>query len=139
MDDSLHERKMQFATLLQRVPREQRLTKASVVAKAVVGKDANKYATYVLQIADDWPHDPVVIAEIDRLDLIPLTKEQLLQMVLDEANDRYADKNAKKALLELYAKIAGYIGTIKDSGANSNELLTHLQALHSAVSNPVDT
>jgi hypothetical protein len=138
MDDSEHEYKMRFASLLQRVPREQRLTKASVVAKQLFGKDAVKYTNYVLKIADDWPHDSVVIAEIDRLDLIPLTKEQVLRQVLDLATAPFDSNGEKRRAWELYSEIMGYKGNSKEPTSN-NELLTHLQALHSAVTNPVDT
>jgi pterin-4a-carbinolamine dehydratase len=138
MDDSEHEYKMRFATSLQRVPREQRLTKASVVAKQLLGKDAVKFTNYVLKIADEWPHDPVVIAEIDRLDLIPLTREQVLRQVLDLAIATFDSSTDKRQAWKLYSEIAGYVGTTKEPTSN-NELLTHLQALHSAVTNPVDT
>lgn len=137
--DSVHEYKMRFAELLQRVPIDKRLAGATIVAKQVVGKDADRYPMYVIKIAEEWPFDSEVIAELDRLDLIPIPKEVILKKVYGEATDRFSEAKDRIQALRLYSEMNGWTRTTKDSGNTPNELLSHLQALHNAVANPTDT
>jgi hypothetical protein len=140
MDDSLHTYKMRFAQALQRYARDKRNAYACAVARQVVGRDAEKYPMYVIKIAEEWPLDPDVIAEMDRLDLIPVPREVVLNDIYAIASDPYKETKDKLQALRLYAEVNGWIqkSVSRDTG-NSNELLTHLQALHNAVSNPVET
>lgn len=141
MSDSMHEYQMRFAALLQRVPKDKRLQHAPVIAKQIVGKEqAERYPMHVINIATEWPHDPDVIAEIDRLDLIPIPKEVVLKDVYAIASDPYCEKKDKIAAFRLYSDMNGW--TQKVSGKESgvpNEFLNQLEQLHNAVKNPVET
>jgi hypothetical protein len=138
MAGSLHEYKMRFAALLQRFPREDRLQRVASVIKEVVGKDvAAQYPVFVLKISDEWPFDEEVLAEIDRLDLIPKSKELILSHVYSIAMDKYTEKKDKLFALKLYGEMNGWIKP-KEIGT-PNEVLIKLQALHNATTNPVDT
>lgn len=141
MADSAHDFKMRFAVLLQRVARDKRLQTAIVIAKQVLGKEtAEKYPMYVIQMGEEWPHDPEVIAEVDRLDLMPKSKEIILQDVYALASDPYKDDKVKLGALRLYGEMCGWVKNVgsKETGV-PNEFLDKLQQLHSAVTSPVDT
>jgi hypothetical protein len=141
MADTLHEYKMRFAVLLQRYARHERLQHAAHVAKEVVGKEqANAYPLYVIQAAEQWPLDSEVIAEIDRLDLVPQTKEQILSEAYGIIVDRFAEKKDKLLAMRLYSDIMGWTTKqIKTDGSTQQEFLIRLEQLHNAVTNPVDT
>jgi hypothetical protein len=140
MADAVHDYKMRFAALLARVSREKRLQSAIVIAKQVVGSEtADKFPMYVIRVSEEWPHDPEVIEEIDRLDLIPKSKESILRDVYSMYSDPFKDDKVRLRALEIYGQMNGWIkGSVKESGV-PNEFLDKLQQLHNAVTNPVET
>jgi hypothetical protein len=141
MADSAHDYKMQFAALLANQPRANRPASALVIAKQVVGRDtAEKFPMYVIQMSEEWPHDPEVIAEINRLDLIQVPKELVMKDVYHMASDPYKETKHRIDAYRLYAEMNGWIqkSTGKETGG-TNEFLDRLQQLHNAVVNPVKT
>lgn len=133
--------KLKFAELLHRIPRDGRLKFAGMVAKEVFGKDTcDKYPMYVLNCAEHWPLDPIVSAEVDRLDLIPIPKELVLKDIYGLATDKFADHKDKVAAFRLYSDMNGWTvkATTKPNEGNSgtNDLLSELSE---AVLNPADT
>ena len=141
MADTVQEYKMRFAQLLHRTPKDKRFQSASVIAKQVVGKEmADKFPVYVIKMAEELPYDPEVIAEVDRLDLIPITKEEILKDVYSMYVDAYQDSRVKLAALRLYSDINGWTKVVVDKSVGvPNEFLEKLQQLHTAVKSPVDT
>jgi hypothetical protein len=139
MADELYNTKMRFAALLQRESKDKRLAVAPIVAKQTLGKDADLYPMYTIKISEEWPFDPEVIAEIDRLDLLPIPKEVILRDLYAIASDRYTEKKDRLVAYRHYMDANGWTKSTKDNGNNPNELLTHLQALYNAATNPVDT
>lgn len=119
-DETQLEYKLRFAALLQRVPKSERLARAVDVARQVVGKaDADRYPLAVIKMAQEWPYDQYVIDELDRLDSIPLSKEQWLQMVLDQMNQKYGNKKELEGYYRMYGEAQGWIAknaTGKESG-----------------------
>jgi hypothetical protein len=136
MDDEL-QHKMRFAQLLQREPKQNRFAVAPSVAKAVLGKDAELYPMFALRISEQWPFDPDVIAELDRLDSIPPPKEVALRDLFEIAAGKYNEKKDRIAAWKLYGEMNGWLRTEKESGGTgTNELLIKLQQ---AAINHVDT
>jgi hypothetical protein len=104
------EYKLRFAALLQRIAKRDRLTYAIHVATEVVGKtEAARFPTHLVQIAADWPHDPLVVAEIERLDAIPMSKEEWLQRIKDVADDKHTEQKDCIAALRLYGEGGGWL------------------------------
>jgi hypothetical protein len=140
MADSMHDYKMRFAALLQRVAKDQRLQAAPLVAKQVVGKEtAQMYPVFVIQISEEWPFDPEVMVEMDRLELIPKPKEVVLNDLYSIVANKYAENREKIQAIHEYGVLMGWTTSKPKEGTATNELLSHLQALHNAVTNPVDT
>jgi hypothetical protein len=123
--DPIFEYKMQFAVLLQRVPKDKRQQYAVEIVKRVVGKeDAAKYTSWVLQTADDWMFDPDVIAEIDRLDSIKKTPEQLLQQAWDFVINSNWEPRDRVLALRLYCESIGMVGSKSGTKGEATENAT---------------
>jgi len=130
---------MRFAQLLHHYGKDQRLSIAPVAAKEAVGKEtAAQYPLFVIKIAQEWPFDPDVIAELDRLDSILPTRERSLHEAWTIATDKYKEPRDRIAALRLYCDVNGWTINKKES-MSPNEMLGHLQALHNAVTNPAET
>jgi hypothetical protein len=136
---NLHEYKMQFARLLQRVDKSTRLQYAHQIAKQIVGKEnATKYTQYILQIGDEWPHDPEVIEEIDRLDSIPKTRERFLLELWSKATSPTIEPKEQIQALKLYGMTMKFIGGGEEDSQTSEQLHT-FQQMFDAVTNPAKT
>jgi hypothetical protein len=139
-DESLHEYKMQFARLLQRSDKSQRLHVAHSVAKELVGREnAVKYTQYVLQMGDEWPHDPVVIEEMDRLDAIPKSKERYLEEIWSIAGSANYEAKDRNNALRLYGLAMKYIGPAPEDVEEANKSLGGFQQMIDAIVNPKKT
>lgn len=134
-----HEFKLEFAALLQRVPKDKRLQAAPQIAKEVFGEETTvKYPVYVIKCAEEWPFDPIVIAEVDRLDLIPIPKEVILKDVYTLATDKFAEIKDRVSAFRLYADMNGWI--IKEVKKDEDkEGPSRTQELADAILYPVDT
>src|ERR1700677_1219119 len=95
--------KLEFAKLLQKVARDRRLESQPMIAKAILGKDYIKYPQFLLRIADEWPLDPVVIAEVERLDRTPRVKEEVLGELWRIGTDRFASHRDQVSALAEYS------------------------------------
>jgi hypothetical protein len=122
--------KLQFAGLLQRVPRELRLNPQPMIAKQIVGtEDCMKYPLFVLHIAETWPVDPVVIAEIDRLDKTPIEKEIILTELHRIGTSVLVDPADRVKAFAEYAKISGWTMPSKNDLLRSDDRLKELAAM----------
>ena len=138
-DSSLYDYKMRFARLLQRQEKSQRLSYAHQVAKEVIGKEnALKYTSYVMQIADEWPLDKEVIAEVDRLDAIPKPREEWLNEVWSRATDKMAEQKDRNQALRIYGEAMKWLGD-HDEPTESNQHLSNLHNMIDALKNPAKT
>jgi hypothetical protein len=118
--DQLYAYKMQYAVLLQRVPKDKRPQYSAQIVKQVVGKDeAAKYTSWVLEMADQWLFDPDVIAEIDRLDHSPKTKEECLAMAWDFIVDPHKEDKDRIAAMRLYFEGIGLAGGRSNKDENT--------------------
>lgn len=125
--DTEHEKKLQFAGLLQRNPKELRRSAALLVAKEVVGKeDCLKYPLFVIQIADEWQIDPIVVAEIERLDMIPVDKNTALNVLFQIALSPFTEPKDRVAALRLYADAQGWIKRNEKPDGSDNSGLIEL-------------
>lgn len=113
---------------------------ALAIAKQVLGREtAEQFPMHVIKVSEEWPHDSEVIAELDRIDLIPVSKEILLRDCYQFVIDPYEDHKIKLGAIRLYGEMCGWVkSTAKESGG-TNEFLDRLQQLHNAVKNPVET
>jgi hypothetical protein len=137
-DVSLHDYKMMFARLLQRIDKPLRLQYAHQIAKQVVGKEnAVKYTQFILQIGDEWPHDPEVIEEVDRLDAIPKTRERLLLETWSDATNPNIEPKHRIAAKRLYAELMRW--TKNDEPSSPNKTLDTFQQMVDALKHPVET
>lgn len=105
------ELKQAYARALMRIQGTNRYYEAAVM---VVGGGAANIGKS-LWIASNWPSDPEVIRETQKLlrsvDLkedLP-SKEQAAMLAWEMANDAAADVKDRKATLELYCNIRGFI------------------------------
>ena len=132
--------KLRFAKILQAVPREQRLAYAVHVAREVVGKeDADRYPLQVVRMGQEWPHDPIVIEEITRLDSIPQTRERWLQQVWENATDKHAESKDRNIALRLYGEGNGWLRqTVKDVGDPAEWTKKQID-MYQATQTPVET
>lgn len=120
---------MQFAALLHRVPRELRSNPQLDIAKSIVGKeDCLKYPLFVINMGETWPFDPLVIAEVDRLDRTPIEKEVILNELYRLGTNIYADHGDRVKAFAEYARISGWTLTKKDEGLKSNDKLAEIAA-----------
>lgn len=138
-DAALLEYKMQFARLLQKYPLHQRLQYSHQVAKQVVGKENElKYRSYILQIGDEWPNDPEVVKEIERLDSTPKTMNEYLKQVWDIVVDQNIEYSERIKALRLYGDVMKWTGESKEP-SESNKHLDTLHKLFDALKSPVET
>lgn len=121
--------KLEFAKLLQKLARDRRLESQPLIAKAILGKDYNKFPQYLLRIADEWPLDPVVIAEVERLDLIPQSKEAVLGELWRIGTDRFAGYRDRVYALSEYCKTVGWTMPKVEQPLKSNDRLDELAAM----------
>ena len=122
--------KLQFAALLQRVPKELRMNPQMDIAKTIVGKeDTLKYPMFVINIGETWPFDPLVIAEMDRLDRTPIEKEVILNELYRLGTNIYADHGDRVKAFAEYAKISGWTMQKKEDNKRSDDKLRELAAM----------
>lgn len=135
-DDALHDYKMQFAALLIRVPKNQRYQVAASIARQVVGKErAEQYPAYICQIAEEWPFDSEVVAEMDRLELIVKPKEVILNELWTRATSRDVETKDQLSAFRLYCEAIGLVGKGSKDDGKPNESLNKLQELLVASTN----
>jgi hypothetical protein len=122
--------KLQFAGLLQKVPRELRSNPQPMIAKQIVGKeDCLKFPLFVLQIAEEWIFDPLVIAEIERLDRTPIEKEIVLNELYRIGTNQFAENADRVKAFAEYAKISGWTLVKKDDPMRADDKLKELAAM----------
>jgi hypothetical protein len=122
--------KLAFARLLQRLSKELRLIPQPLIAKEVVGKEqTEKYPQFVLKIAEEWITDEVVLAEVDRLDRLPVEREVVVRNLYHIATGLtvpYADR--VRAFAEI-GKIMGWSLPKKDDGAEFADRMKELSEM----------
>ena len=122
--------KLAFAKLLQRLSKDLRSLPQPMIAKEVVGKEnTERYPQYVLRIAEEWVHDAEVLAEVDRLDRVPIEKEVVIQNLYQIATGftvPYTDR--VKAFAEI-GKIMGWSLTKKDDGSDFSDRMKELSEM----------
>jgi hypothetical protein len=121
--------KLEFAKLLQKLARDRRLESQPMIAKAVLGKDYIKYPQFLLRIADEWPMDPVVIKEVERLDMIIQPKEVILAELFRIGTDRFASNRDRVSALSEYCKTVGWTLPKADTGTKPLDRLEELSAM----------
>jgi hypothetical protein len=100
------EQKLEFA-------KHFRLNKDALpIIQAILPKDAD--AVTVLNAKAQWPFDPIVVAEIERLNNIPPTKEQI-------AFELHTKANRKDVLPEDQAKFYKLLIDLLNPGASSGK------------------
>ena len=125
----VEEYKLKFAGLLHRLPKELRLNPQPLLAKQVVGaEDCLKYPLYVLKIAEEWPVDPFVIAELDRLDKQPIEKEVILNDLYRIGMSTFVDPADRVKAFAEYAKIAGWTLQQKKEDRPADDRLREIAA-----------
>ena len=123
------EAKLDFARLLQRVAKELRSNPQPMIAKQVVGnEDTLKYPLFVLQIAEEWPLDPIVLAEIDRIDRVPIEKEVILNDLYCIGTSRSVDPADRVKAFAEYAKISGWTLQQKKAEEKADDRLREIAA-----------
>ena len=122
--------KLVFAKLLQRLSKDLRSLPQPIIAKEVVGKDdAEKYPRQVLRIAEEWVFDPIVLAEVDRLDRMPIEREVVIQNLYHIATGisvPYTDR--VRAFAEI-GKIMGWSLNKKDDGSEFHDKMKELSEM----------
>jgi hypothetical protein len=122
------EYKLAFAKLLQRLSKDLRLNPQPLIAKEVVGKEQTElYPQYVLRIAEEWITDELVLAEVDRLDRLPIEREVVIQNLYQIATGLtvpYTDR--VKAFAEI-GKIMGWSVAKKDDGSEFSDRMKELR------------
>jgi hypothetical protein len=123
------EYKLYFAKLLQRVARDIRLNPQPLIAKKVLGKEcclANPLLA--LQVANEWPVDAEVLAEVDRLDRLSVEKEIVIGELFRLGTNLMVNPGDRvKALSEL-GKLMGW-GVKKDDGTAGMDKLKELASM----------
>ena len=121
---------MRFAELLYRVSKDLRMNPQPLIAKKVVGnEDTLKYPLFVLRIAEEWIVDPLVLAEVDRLDRTPVEKEVVLNDLYRIGSSVSVDPADRVKAFGEYAKIAGWTLQRKEDGSRSDDKLRVLAAM----------
>ena len=124
------EYKLQFAQLLQKLPRDLRLNSQPMIAKEIVGKeDANKYPMFVMRIGEEWPYDSFVLAEVERLDKTPVEKEIVLGELYHIGTNRFVEAADRVKAFAEYAKISGWTMQKKDVETGSDDKLRELASM----------
>jgi len=122
--------KLAFAKLLQRLSKDLRSLPQPLIAKEVVGKEnTEKYPQYVLRIAEEWIHDEIVLAEVDRLDREPLEQQVVVRDLYQIATGLsvpYADR--VRAFAEI-GKIMGWSLVKKDDGMEFSDRMKELSEM----------
>ena len=122
--------KLQFAKLLQGVARELRSEPQGLIAKQIVGKETClKYPLFVLKIAEEWIFDPVVLAEVERLDRLPVEKEIILNELYRIGVNLYADHADRVKAFAEYAKISGWTLAKNDGAIRADDKLKELASM----------
>ena len=113
--------KLQFAALLVERPKD-----ALLIAKSIVGSEcAAARPMFVIEIAESWAIDPLVLGEMERLRLIPVAKEIIEKELLYLARNEYVGHGDRIKAYELVAKIGGHIVNKtqnKDEGKSDDRL-----------------
>lgn len=122
--------KLAFAKLLQRLGKDLRCIPQPLIAKEVFGKEnTEKYPQYVLRVAEEWINDEIVLAEVDRLDRLPVEKEVVVRNLYHIATGitvPYADR--VKAFAEI-GKIMGWSIAQKDNGNEFTDRMKELSQM----------
>lgn len=101
---------------------------ALMIARACLPKDSD--AVTIINAKDTWPHDPIVLAEMQRLDELPLDKAIINNEVLTIARSSFVDPKDRIAAYKLVAELNGLIiPTAQKGGAKSTDKLEELKAM----------
>lgn len=119
--------KLAFARLLQRLGKDLRLLPQPMIAKEVIGKDnTERYPQYVLRIAEEWVTDSVVLAEIDRLDRLPIEREVVIQNLYQIATGLSVPYTDRVRAFSEIGKIMGWSVPKKDDGMEFHDKMKEL-------------
>lgn len=101
---------------------------ALMIARACLPKDSD--AITIINASNEWIHDPIVTAEIQRLDQIPLDKSVINNEVLTIARSTSVDPKDRIAAYKLVAELNGLIiPAAMKGGAKSTDKLEELQKM----------
>ena len=122
--------KLQFANLLQKLPRDLRSTPQPMIAKTIVGKEeCLKFPLFVLSIGEEWIFDPLVLAEVERLDRTPIDKEVILNELYRIGTNEFAEHSDRVKAFAEYAKISGWTLVKKDDPVRVDDKLKELAGM----------
>lgn len=122
--------KLQFANLLQKLPRDLRSTPQPMIAKTIVGKEeCLKFPLFVLSIGEEWIFDPLVLAEVERLDRTPIDKEVILNELYRIGTNEFAEHADRVKAFAEYAKISGWTLVKKDDPVRVDDKLKELAGM----------
>lgn len=118
-----NEQKAAFAAFLLEAP--------TPLAAALKLFPSEKDRGLACRIAFEWPNDPEVILETERLKVegtdaqkgLP-TKEDIIRKLLDNANSQYASVKDKNAALRIIAEIQGHISKNPEDDSASKRMPT---------------
>jgi hypothetical protein len=123
------EQKLLFAARLRREPDSALMIAASILGRATI--DANPMLA--INAADMWPHDPVVMAEIQRLNDAPVDKRIYITEMHSKANKAFerGDHKSYAAIMQLVLNAEGYLKGVstKDDGKTGEDKLAELAAM----------
>jgi hypothetical protein len=119
--------KLAFAKLLQRLNKDLRSLPQPLIAKEVIGKDnTEKYPQYTLRIAEEWIYDPLVLAEVDRLDREPIEREVVIRNLYQIATGITVPYTDRVRAFSEIGKIMGWSLVKKDDGTEFSDRMKEL-------------
>lgn len=107
--------KTQFAKMLLKRPND-----ALLIAAEIVGRDVTeKQPLLPVKMANAWPVDPFVLAELERLKNTPISKNEQLIELQNAAVQmlRNGEYEAYHKTQRLISEISGFIGKKEDDSA----------------------
>jgi hypothetical protein len=120
--------KLAFAKRLQRLSKDLRSLPQPLIAKEVVGKEnTEKYPQYVLRIAEAWINDEFVLAEVDRLDRLPIEREVVIQNLYQIATGLSVPYTDRVRAFSEIGKIMGWSIAKKDDGSDFSDRMKELR------------
>jgi hypothetical protein len=103
---------------------------AILIVRDLFPRDSD--AMPIINAAREWVDDPIVLAEIKRLEEIPVEKSKITQEVLVIARNSFVDAKDRIAAYKLAAELNGLIvpsSVSAKGGAKSTDKLAELKAM----------
>lgn len=114
------EQKTLFAERLLRRPDDALMIVANILGKDVCEQNPMK----PISLAQDWPNDPFILQEMERLKSILPTKEYIAREIHEKAKNAF-DRGEEKeyfAGMRLYAEIVGHIKKASETSKSDDKL-----------------